>query len=133
MLINIEEHQPVAQWLNEGLISKDGKLFKPEHFKKKPNYPVLFSLTQTPQAMLAIYKSLQRSVQAQGLKITQVYDLPGSDWLVELNHKTKIVTPAQQKKFVDGVVYLQQWRAKHADQWPRRIDLRYSGQMAVRR
>lgn len=139
LVVEMQEHQPIARWGSNALLSSKGKLF---HAIVDEPLPALFGPEHTERLLLKQYAALAQPLHEAGLGITKLTLSDRFAWEVEtvkgltiaIGRTEKAVNQIEQvasrvQRFVN--VYQQT-----AGEWSEAIeyvDLRYQDGFAVRR
>ena len=129
----VVERQPVARWLNDGLIESTGEIFFPESTVLFSHLHLLEGPSDASALMLEQYGDLQGRLHPLEWEITRLVLNRRGSWYAELNDQVVLVLgqhPTEQalQNFVDAFKTVLAPRAPELVQ----ADLRYTNGFSVR-
>ena len=136
--IHIEEHRPVAHWLDKQFIGADGAIFAPQTSLSLSNkgaisLPYLHGPPHTAHRVLQEYKNLSTILKTLALRIVCLSLKSDGEWSLQLNNGMIVVlgkAPPTQKIVQFVRVYPQAFGSR-GDKVAQ-VDLRYPSGMAVK-
>lgn len=133
LLIGVREHQPIARWGEDGLLSQSGKVFRPEPLELDgAELPALFGPDQLAGEVVKRYAELSELLAARGLVLRSLGTDQRGSWRLQLQDGVvvRLGTSDVLKKIRRFLgAYEQELRAQFAQ--VAYVDLRYSNGLAV--
>lgn len=131
--VYIVEHQALARWAQQGLLSSTAAVFAPPLASYPPALPILQGPEGTQAMVLANYQGMSKTIAPLGLHIAELHLDERRSWRVTLDNGVVLVlgrdaSDAHLHRFVR--VYPTLRYAREGD--VRQIDLRYHNGLAVR-
>lgn len=127
----VTEHQPMARWGKDGLVTAEGVVFRPEAESFPPGLPLLVADDAQAPRVTANYLSWRDRLGALGLRIATLALDPRGAWTLELSGgiRLELGTERIEERLARFVrTYPQLAAAGQAEL----IDVRYANGLAVR-
>lgn len=132
LVIAVIEREPIARWGTDGLLSRDGDVFRPQSLVGVGDLPALFGPDAVAREVVSHYAELNDLLGAQGLKLASLGTDERGSWRAELQGGVvlRLGSGDLLKKMRR---FLRIYRGDLATQFERvaYIDLRYSNGLAV--
>lgn len=90
LVINLVEHDPVAQWNLQGLLDSNGVIFTPQSFPPE-SLPSLNGPEGQQMFVWQSYQKLNAQLAPLGLKIAQLYLSARQAWNIQLSNGVKVI------------------------------------------
>ena len=130
LVISVREHKPLARWGDDGLVTAEGRVFRPDRHEIPHGLPRLSGPDDQGPQVVARFQAWQPLLKAQGLAILALEDDPRGAWTLTtdagfnlLLGKTEV--EARLERFLRAYPHIL------AAGRPARVDMRYSNGLAV--
>lgn len=130
--VELDEHQPVARWGDQALLSAEGDVFEVPEQQAFTKLPKLTGIAGQELEMMAIYSDLNRQLWSLGLSIEHLHQSARGAWELVCNSGLKINLGKDQiqQKMSKFVKVYQLSLAKDIEKIEQ-VDLRYTNGLAV--
>lgn len=131
LILDVSEHQPVARWGADGLVTAEGVIFYPQDRRVPAGLPRLSGPEEQAAAVVERLAQWQARLADHGLLIDALGCDRRGDWTLELlgGPVLRFGTEQLEQRFARLLATFAKIEAVAA---PERIDLRYSNGLAVR-
>ena len=130
LVISVREHKPLARWGDDGLVTPEGRVFRPDRHEIPHGLPRLAGPDDQAPQVVARFQAWQPLLKSQGLSILALEDDPRGAWTLTtdagfnlLLGKTEV--EARLERFLRAYPHIL------AAGRPARVDMRYSNGLAV--
>ncbi|MFZ1536885.1 MAG: cell division protein FtsQ/DivIB [Chromatiaceae bacterium] len=130
LVISVQEHKPLARWGDDGLVTAEGRVFRPDRHEIPHGLPRLAGPDdQAPQVVMR-YQAWQPLLKSQGLAILALEDDPRGAWTLTTDAGFNLLLG---KTDVEARLerFLRAYPNILAAGRPARVDMRYSNGLAV--
>lgn len=129
--VRLEEHRPVARWQQDGLISEEGDVFKPNNLGSFEALPVLGGRIDSAAEVMQQYLAISQLLRSVGLRVKKLSLSDSGSWKFTVDHVE--VQMGRDWKMERLARFLELYHDRLAKQWSRveRVDLRYLNGAAV--
>ena len=130
LVISVREHKPLARWGDDGLVTAEGRVFRPDRHEIPHGLPRLAGPDDQGPQVVARFQAWQPLLKAQGLSILAIEDDPRGAWTLTTDAGFNLLLG---KTEVDSRLerFLRAYPHILAAGRPARVDMRYSNGLAV--
>lgn len=126
----VVEHEPLAWWGDDGLVTADGVVFRPDPSEQPAGLPRLAGPDDQSRAVVTAYQDWRNRLAVLGVKVDSVeLDARGAWTLRTANGVTLELGKAEVESRIAR--FLAAWPSLAAAGRPRTVDMRYSNGLAV--
>ena len=130
LVISVQEHQPLARWGEDGLVTAEGVVFRPERHEFPQGLVRLAGPDDQAAEVVRRFQAWQSLLKPLGLGILALEDDPRGAWtLVPDAGFTLLLGKSDVEERLDR--FLKAYPAILAAGRPARVDVRYSNGLAV--
>jgi len=129
-VISVREHKPLARWGDDGLVTAEGRVFRPDRHEIPHGLPRLAGPDDQAPQVVARFRAWQPLLKSQGLSILALEDDPRGAWTLTMDAGFNLLLG---KTDVDSRLerFLRAYPNILAAGRPARVDMRYSNGLAV--
>ncbi|MBP8290322.1 MAG: cell division protein FtsQ/DivIB [Chromatiaceae bacterium] len=130
LVISVREHKPLARWGDDGLVTAEGRVFRPDRHEIPHGLPRLAGPDDQGPQVVARFQAWQPLLKSQGLSILALEDDPRGAWTLTTDAGFNLLLG---KTEVDSRLerFLRAYPHILAAGRPARVDMRYSNGLAV--
>lgn len=130
LVISVREHKPLARWGDDGLVTAEGRVFRPDRHEIPHGLPRLAGPDDQAPQVVARFQAWQPLLKSQGLSILALEDDPRGAWTLTMDAGFNLLLG---KTDVDSRLerFLRAYPNILAAGRPARVDMRYSNGLAV--
>jgi cell division protein FtsQ len=130
LVISVLEHKPLARWGDDGLVTAEGRVFRPDRHEIPHGLPRLAGPDDQASQVVARFQAWQPLLKSQGLSILALEDDPRGAWTLTTDAGFNLLLG---KTDVDSRLerFLRAYPHILAAGRPARVDMRYSNGLAV--
>ncbi len=130
LVISVQEHKPLARWGDDGLVTAEGRVFRPDRHEIPHGLPRLAGPDDQALQVVTRFQAWQPLLKSQGLSILALEDDPRGAWTLTTDAGFNLLLG---KTDVDSRLerFLRAYPNILAAGRPARVDMRYSNGLAV--
>jgi len=132
LIIQIEEHRPIARWGEKAMISDDGEVFAHNDFYQGPRLTQLYAASDRADDVLSQYLVLSSHMAQHNIEVTQLHLERSGAWKALLNDEIELLLGyrnlVNRIKILDRVL---KGGINRKISEINRLDLRYEDSVAV--
>lgn len=130
LVISVQEHKPLARWGDDGLVTAEGQVFRPDRHEIPHGLPRLMGPDDQALQVVKRFQAWQPKLKSQGLSILALEDDPRGAWTLNTDAGFHLLLG---KSDVEARLerFLRAYPDILAAGRPARVDMRYSNGLAV--
>jgi cell division protein FtsQ len=132
VIVTVEEHQPVAHWNHDSLVSAKGEIFRVPEAAELQGLPWLTGQDQRFEEVIARWNEYNGALAVHGLEIARLEQDKRGSWEMTLDNSTHIRIGRDSTQ-VRLARLLESWPVllREHETPPQSVDLRYTNGIAV--